>query len=105
MAGGGVALLNCIEEVSKLIEKAEGDEKTGVKIVIRALEEPIRQIAMNAGVDGSVIVNTIVNSGKSDYGFDAYNETYVDMIKAGIVDPTKVARRRCRTRASVAAWC
>ena len=80
----------------------EGDEKTGVKIVLRALEAPVRQIAENAGFEGSVIVNTIRNSGKVGYGFDAYNEVYVDMMDAGIVDPAKVTRSALQNASSVA---
>ena len=101
--GGGVALLNVAERVKKLAENATGDYKTGVNIVLRALEEPVRQIALNAGLEGSVIIDTIKRSGKVGYGFDAYNETYVDMIQAGIVDPTKVTRSALQNAASVAA--
>lgn len=102
VAGGGVALLNTIPVVSELADKAQGDEKTGVNIVIKALEAPIRQIAFNAGIEGSVIIDKIVNSGKVNYGFDAYTETYTDMIEAGIVDPTKVTRSALENAASVA---
>ncbi len=102
VAGGGVALLNTIPVVSELAAKAEGDEKTGVNIVLKALEAPIRQIAFNAGIEGSVIIDKIVNSGKVNYGFDAYTETYTDMIEAGIVDPTKVTRSALENAASVA---
>ena len=102
VAGGGTAFANCIPAVEELLEKTEGDEKTGVRIVLRALEEPIRQIATNAGLDGSVILNKILTSGKIGYGFDAYNEKYVDMIKVGIVDPTKVSRSALQNAASVA---
>ena len=102
VAGGGTAFANCIPAVEALLEKVDGDEKTGVKIVLRALEEPIRQIATNAGLDGSVILNKILTSGKIGYGFDAYNEKYVDMIKVGIVDPTKVSRSALQNAASVA---
>ena len=102
VAGGGVALLNTIPVVSELAAKAEGDEKTGVNIVLKALEAPIRQIAFNAGIEGSVIIDKIVNSGKVNYGFDAYSETYTDMIEAGIVDPTKVTRSALENAASVA---
>ena len=102
VAGGGVALLNTIPVVSELAAKSEGDEKTGVNIVIKALEAPIRQIAFNAGIEGSVIIDKIVNSGKVNYGFDAYTETYTDMIEAGIVDPTKVTRSALENAASVA---
>lgn len=103
VAGGGVALLNAISSVCALAEKSEGDEKTGINIVLKSLEAPIRQIAYNAGIEGSVIVDKIVNSGKVNYGFDAYNETYTDMIEAGIVDPTKVTRSALENAASVAA--
>ncbi len=102
VAGGGTAYLNIISEVAKLIDTTEGDERTGVRIVVKALEEPIRQIAANAGVDGSVIVDKIMNSGKIGYGFDAYNEVYCDMISSGIVDPTKVTRSALQNAASIA---
>jgi chaperonin GroEL len=102
VAGGGTAFANCIPAVAKLLETTDGDEKTGVKIVLRALEEPIRQIAANAGLDGSVILDKIMSSGKVGYGFDAYNETYVDMIDSGIVDPAKVSRSALQNAASVA---
>ena len=103
VAGGGVALLNAIPAVAELSAKTEGDEKTGVNIVLKSLEAPIRQIAYNAGIEGSVIIDKILNSGKVNYGFDAYNETYTDMIDAGIVDPTKVTRSALENAASVAA--
>ena len=103
VAGGGVALLNAIPAVADLASKSEGDEKTGVNIVLKSLEAPIRQIAYNAGIEGSVIIDKILNSGKVNYGFDAYNETYTDMIDAGIVDPTKVTRSALENAASVAA--
>jgi len=103
VAGGGTAYLNVIPEVAKLLETAEGDEKTGVQIVVKALEAPVRQIAENAGFEGSVIVDKIVSSGKKGYGFDAYNEVYCDMMEKGIVDPTKVARSALQNAASVAA--
>ena len=102
VAGGGTALINAIPAVEKLIPSLDGDEKTGANIVLKALEAPIRQIAFNAGIEGSVIVDKIVNSGKPNYGFDAYNETYTDMIDAGIVDPTKVTRSALENAASVA---
>ena len=102
VAGGGTAYLNVIPEVAKLIDTVEGDEKTGVRIVLKALEEPVRQIATNAGFDGGVIVNEIMKSGKVGYGFDAYNEVYVDMVSAGIVDPTKVTRSALQNAASIA---
>jgi len=103
VAGGGVALLNAIPAVAELANKTEGDEKTGINIVLKSLEAPIRQIAYNAGIEGSVIIDKILNSGKVNYGFDAYNETYTDMIDAGIVDPTKVTRSALENAASVAA--
>ena len=103
VAGGGVALLNAAEAVQKLVDSLEGDEKTGAKIILRALEEPIRQIAANAGLEGSVIIENIKRAGKNGYGFNAYSEEYVDMIPAGIVDPTKVTRSALENAASVAA--
>ena len=103
VAGGGVALLNAADAVSKLVETLEGDEKTGAKIILRALEEPIRQIAANAGLEGSVIIENIKRANKVGYGFNAYTEEYVDMIPAGIVDPTKVTRSALENAASVAA--
>ena len=102
VAGGGVAYINAISAVTELVKTAEGDEKTGMKIVERALEEPVRQIAANAGFEGSVVVDKIVSSGKIGYGFDAYNERYVDMMEVGIVDPTKVTRFALQNAASVA---
>ncbi len=102
VAGGGVALVNCVPAVQKVLEKLEGDEKTGAAIVLRALEEPIRQIALNAGVEGSVIVDTILKKKTVGYGYDAYNETYGDMIKIGIVDPAKVTRSALQNASSVA---
>ena len=103
VAGGGVALINAIPAVKELLDKTDGDEKTGVSIVLKSLEAPIRQIASNAGIEGSVIVDKIINSGKINYGFDAYGERYTDMIEAGIVDPTKVTRSALENSASVAA--
>ena len=102
VAGGGVALVNAINSVKELLNTVDGDVKTGVAIVLAALEAPIRQIAYNAGLEGSVIVDKIVSSGKANFGFDAYNETYTDMIEAGIVDPTKVTRSALQNAASVA---
>ena len=102
VAGGGVALINAIPAVKALLDTAEGDEKTGVSIVLKALEAPIRQIAFNSGLEGSVIIDKIVNSGKVNYGFDAYKEEYTDMLDAGIVDPTKVTRSALENAASVA---
>ncbi len=103
VAGGGVALLNAAPSVSALLDTTEGDEKTGVSIVLGALEAPIRQIAINAGIEGSIIVDKIISSGKINFGFDAYKEEYTDMISAGIVDPTKVTRSALQNAASVAA--
>jgi chaperonin GroEL len=100
VAGGGTALIDCIPAVKKLVSATSGDEQTGVKIVLRALEEPVRQIAENAGFEGSVIVDGVKNR-KAGVGFDAYNEKYVDMIEAGIVDPTKVTRSALQNAASV----
>ena len=102
VAGGGTAYLNIIPEVAKLVDTVEGDEKTGVRIVLKALEEPVRQIAANAGFDGAVIVNEIMRSGKTGYGFDAYNEVYCDMVSAGIVDPAKVTRSALQNASSIA---
>ena len=102
VAGGGTAYLNVIADVAKLVDTVEGDEKTGVRIVLKALEEPVRQIAANAGYDGAVVVNKIMDAGKKGYGFDAYNEVYCDMMGAGIVDPTKVARCALENAASIA---
>ncbi len=101
--GGGVALLNVTDKVRELLEKTEGDTKTGVSIILRAIEEPIRQIAANGGIEGSVIIDTIVRSGKKGYGYDALKNEYVDMIDRGIIDPTKVARSALQNAASVAA--
>ena len=102
VAGGGTAYLNAISEVAKLVDTVDGDEKTGVKIVLKALEEPVRQIATNAGFDGGVVVDKILSSGKIGYGFDAYNEVYCDMVASGIVDPTKVTRSALQNAASIA---
>ncbi len=103
VAGGGTAYLNAIPAVKALLDTVEGDEKVGVNIVLKALEAPVRQIAENAGFEGSVIVDKIFSSGKTGYGFDAYNEKYVDMVDAGIVDPTKVTRSALQNAASIAA--
>ena len=103
VAGGGVALINAIPSVESLLSSANDDEKTGVAIVLKALEEPLRQIAKNAGVEGSVIINRIKNENKIDFGYNARTEEYVDMISAGIVDPTKVTRSALQNAASVAA--
>jgi len=102
VAGGGTAYVNAIAAVSKEVSKVEGDEKTGVRIVMKALEEPVKQIAANAGIDGSIVLERIKNSRKVGYGFDAYKEVYCDMIKAGIVDPTKVTRTALQNAASIA---
>ncbi len=102
VAGGGTAFINAIPAVEKFVSTLEGDEKTGGMIVMKALEEPVKQIAFNAGVDGSVVIERIKMSGKTGYGFDAYNETYVDMIDAGIVDPVKVTRTALENAASIA---
>ncbi|MDE7098015.1 MAG: chaperonin GroEL [Ruminococcus sp.] len=103
VAGGGTAYINAIPAVDKMLSSLEGDEKTGAKIILKALESPVRQIAENAGLEGSVIVDKIRRSRKVGYGFDAYNEVYTDMIPAGIVDPTKVTRSALQNAASVAA--
>ena len=102
VAGGGTAYLNAIPAVEKLLAESEGDEKTGVQIVARALTAPVKQIAANAGIDGSVVLEKIRESGKTGYGFDAYKEVYCDMIPAGIVDPTKVTRSALQNAASIA---
>ncbi len=101
--GGGVALLNVLAEVEKLLDNYEGDARTGVAIVLRALEEPMRQIAANAGIEGSVIVDTIKKTDKQGYGFDALRGEYVDMAERGITDPTKVTRSALQNAASIAA--
>ena len=103
VAGGGTALINAIPAVKACMDSVSGDEKTGVSIVLKALEEPVRQIALNSGLEGSVIIDKILNSGKVGYGFDAYKEEYCDMISSGIVDPTKVTRSALQNAASVAA--
>ncbi len=102
VAGGGTALINAMPAVEKLIPELESDEKTGAQIVLKALEEPVRQIAINAGLEGSVIIDKIKGADKVGYGFDAYSEVYCDMIPAGIVDPTKVTRSALQNAASVA---
>ena len=101
VAGGGTIYVNTIPAVTALLDQVEGDEKTGVQIVAKALEEPIRQIAANAGLDGSVILEKVRTSGKNGYGFDAYKEEYCDMIASGIVDPAKVTRSALENAASV----
>ncbi len=102
VAGGGTALLNTIGAVTKLVNELDGDEKTGAKIVLKSLEEPVRQIAANAGLEGSVIVDKIVSANKIGYGFNALTEEYTDMMESGIVDPTKVTRSALQNAASVA---
>ena len=103
VAGGGVAFINATPAVKALLDKVDGDEKVGVSIVLKALEAPVRQIAENAGFEGSVVVDKIYASKKVGYGFDAYTEKYVDMVKSGIVDPTKVTRSALQNAASIAA--
>ena len=103
VAGGGTALINAIPAVKAMAEELEGDERTGAKIVLRALEEPVRQIAKNAGLEGSVIIDKIITSGKVNYGYNAQTEVYCDMIAEGIVDPTKVTRSALQNATSVAA--
>ena len=102
VAGGGTAYINVIPAVAKLAAETEGDERIGVKLILKALEAPLHQIAENAGHDGAVVVDKVKNSGKPGYGFDAYNEVYVDMVEAGIVDPTKVTRSALQNAASIA---
>ena len=102
VAGGGTAYINAIPAVEALLADVEGDEKTGVRIIAKALTEPVKQIATNAGIDGSVVLSKIVESGKTGYGFDAYHEVYCDMIPTGIVDPTKVTRSALQNAASIA---
>ncbi len=101
--GGGVALLGAVPSIKKHVETLAGDEKTGATIVLKALEEPIRQIAHNAGVDGGVVVNTILSSKKANYGYDALKDEYCDVVAKGIIDPTKVTRSALQNAASVAA--
>ena len=101
VAGGGTIFVNVIPAVEALLDTVEGDEKTGVRIVAKALEAPIRQIAANAGLDGSVILEKVRNSGKNGYGFDAYKEEYCDMVASGIIDPAKVTRSALENAASV----
>ena len=102
VAGGGTALVNVVDAVEKTIAYLEGDEKTGAMIVAKALLTPMKQIADNAGVDGSVIISKIRESGKTGYGYDAYREVYCDMMEAGIVDPAKVTRSALQNAASIA---
>ena len=101
VAGGGTIFVNVIPAVEALLSTVEGDEKTGVRIIAKALEAPIRQIAANAGLDGSVILEKVRTSGKNGYGFDAYKEEYCDMVAAGIIDPAKVTRSALENAASV----
>ena len=103
VAGGGTIFVNIIPAVQALLDSVEGDEKTGVQIVAKALEAPIRQIAANAGLDGSVILEKVRTSGKNGYGFDAYKEEYCDMVSSGIIDPAKVTRSALENAASVSA--
>ncbi|HNR00863.1 MAG TPA: TCP-1/cpn60 chaperonin family protein, partial [Trueperaceae bacterium] len=104
VAGGGVTLIHAITAVKDLVKKLDGDERTGAQILMRALEEPARQIAANAGAEGSVVVNAILNKNDGKYGYDAANDTYVDdMFKAGIVDPAKVTRTALQNAASIGA--
>ncbi len=102
VAGGGTAYIKAIPAIKKLYDSVEGDEKTGVAIVMKALEEPVRQIALNSGLEGSVILDNIIKNDSVEYGFDAYGEKYVNMFEAGIVDPTKVTRSALQNAASVA---
>ncbi|MBO5047246.1 MAG: chaperonin GroEL [Clostridia bacterium] len=102
VCGGGVAFLNTIKDVKTLLPTVDGDEKTGVKIVLKALEEPVRQIANNAGFEGAVVIDKIVSRNRFGYGFDAYSEKFVDMFEVGIIDPTKVSRCALQNAASVA---
>ncbi len=102
VAGGGVALVNVVPEVEKVVEAAEGDEKTGARIALKSLEEPLKQIAINAGLEGSVIVQNVRSANKVGYGYDALNDEYGDMIEFGIVDPTKVTRSALEHASSVA---
>ena len=103
VAGGGTAYLNAIPAVEALLDQVEGDEKTGVNIIAKALTAPMNQIAANAGIEGAVVLSKVMESGKAGYGFDAYNEVYCDMIASGIVDPTKVTRTALENAASVSA--
>ncbi|MBP0979807.1 MAG: chaperonin GroEL [Oscillospiraceae bacterium] len=102
VAGGGTALLNAINSVKAVVDACDGDEKVGARIILKSLEEPARQIAKNAGFEPSIIVEKIKESNKINYGFDAYNEKYVDMLESGIVDPTKVTRSALQNASSIA---
>ena len=103
VAGGGVAYVNAVPAVEALVNTLEGDEKTGAAIIAKALAEPLKQIVANAGIDGSVVLEKVKDSGKVGYGFDAYKEDYCDMVPAGIVDPTKVTRSALENASSVSA--
>ena len=103
VAGGGTAYIKAIDAATKLLDEVDGDEKTGVQIVLKALEEPVRQIAANSGLEGSVILENIRKNADVNYGFDAFKEEYCDMLAAGIVDPAKVTRSALQNAASVAA--
>ncbi|MDE6966282.1 MAG: chaperonin GroEL, partial [Clostridiales bacterium] len=100
--GGGVALLSAAPAVDALIATLDGDEKTGAVIIRKALEEPLKQIAVNAGVDGAVVVNNVLSAKKSNYGYDALKDDYCDVVKKGIIDPTKVTRSAIQNAASIA---
>ena len=102
VAGGGVALINVMGAVESVVAALDGDEKTGAAIVLKSLVAPMKQIADNAGLDGSVIISKIRESGKVGYGFDAYKEEYCDMLERGIVDPAKVTRSALQNAASIA---
>jgi len=101
--GGGIALLSVLKDVQAELDNYTGDAKTGVAIIVRALEEPLRQISKNAGIDGSVIVENVKNAAKANYGYDALKGEYCDMIERGIIDPTKVTRSALQNAASVSA--
>jgi chaperonin GroEL len=101
VAGGGTAYVNAIPAVNELIASLEGDEKTGAQIIAKALTASVKQIAANAGIDGSVVLDHIISSGKVGFGFDAYKEVYCEMIPSGIVDPTKVTRSALENASSV----
>jgi len=101
--GGGVALVRCMAAVSKLIETLQGDERTGAQIVLRALEEPLRQIVVNAGEEGAVVVAKVLDSKEPHYGYNALTGKFEDLVKAGVIDPTKVTRTALQNAASIAA--
>ena len=100
--GGGTALLSAVKKLNSLISQLKGDEKTGAAIVLAAIKEPLRQIAVNAGVDGSVVLYNVIRSTKPNYGYNAYTDQYVDMVANGIIDPTKVTRSALQNAASIA---